>query len=131
MKSKTYSSSIFGDFFDAMFVTDKHGKLFIFPWGRKRKGYLLDNPNSKPKIRNFYWISFAIYFLSMYILTSLQNDFWSIILIMLTCSALWLINWYFYSGRIIKSAKVSNLTYSEIILEKIEADVSDDKESSN
>jgi hypothetical protein len=31
----------------------------------------------------------------------------------------------------IKSAKVSGLTYSEIILERIEADVLDNEESSN
>ena len=130
MKTKTNSSYIFSDSLDGMFVTDKHGKLFIFPWGKQRKGYLLENPSLKPKIRRFYWVSAAIFFSPVFILLAFsQNNFLPIILVFLACGSLWLMTWYLYSARITKSAKVSNLSYLEMTLEKVESDASDDEDS--
>jgi hypothetical protein len=75
MKTKRNSFSIFSDPFDGMFVHDKHGELFVFPWGKQRNGYSLDDSSLKPKMRRFYWVSFSIYFLAINIFIRLQKRF--------------------------------------------------------
>jgi hypothetical protein len=44
----------------AMLVSDKHGHIFFFPWGRKRKGYLLKSVSQKLKIKETYSIGFIV-----------------------------------------------------------------------
>ena len=46
--------SIVEFFTSRMFVTDKHGHIIFFPWGSKRKGFILDNKEIKQRTANFY-----------------------------------------------------------------------------
>jgi hypothetical protein len=112
-----------------MFVTDKRGVLFFFPWGGRKTGYLLENDHLKSKFKKFYSISFTIYVVAMALSFSWKHDFWLIFGGMLACTSAWLLVWYFYVKEITKSLPASGTSYSEIVLEKLTSDSDDESEN--
>jgi hypothetical protein len=119
-------SSIYGVFFDGMFVSDKHGKVIFFPWGSQKQGYLLKNKGLSTKIKEFYFLSLFVYFITLGITISMFYDFWSIVGLFVTCSVGWFIVYYFYIANITKSLSVAQASYKEIVLEKLEIDASEE-----
>jgi hypothetical protein len=112
----------------AMFVTDKRGVLFFFPWGNRKKGYLLKNKYLKPKIKKFFSVSTIIYFIAIVLSFSLKHDVGFIFGGVFACTSGWLLVWYFYAQKITKPLPASGASYSEIILEKLSSD-SDESEN--
>jgi hypothetical protein len=98
---------------DNMFVTDKRGILFFFPWGSRKKGYRLENKQLKPKIKKFYSTSLTIFFVTLALSFILKQDIWFIFGGILGSTLGWLLVWYLYSKGIAKSLPVSNASYSE------------------
>jgi hypothetical protein len=121
-------SSIYGEFFDDMFVTDKHGKAVFFPWGSRKQGYLLKNKDLATKIKEFYFLSLFVYFIILGITISMFYDFWSIVGLFVTCSVGWFIVYYFYIANITKSLSVAQASYKELVLEKLETDASEESQ---
>ncbi len=124
-----FFSSLAKESANGMFVIDKHGRTILFPWGAKRQGYLVKDKNLVSKFKKFYSYTFFIYFITLVILTALFHSFWSIVGAFLVCSSsAWLI-YHIYTSRVTKSLTAVQASYKEIILEKIEDDVSKDEKS--
>jgi hypothetical protein len=114
--------SLLADAFDQMFVVDKHGQIVFFPWGEKKQGYLVKNRTVAAKVKKFLVSSFLICLAAVILGMSLFHDFWGIIGSMLACFAGWYLAYYLYTSKIVKSLPVSKVSYTDIVLEKIEPD---------
>jgi hypothetical protein len=81
----------------------------------------------KPKIKKFYSVSLNIFFVAMALSVALKHDIWFVFGGILVFTLGWLIVWFLYSKEITKTLPASNSSYSEIVLEKISPDESDDE----
>jgi hypothetical protein len=103
------------------FFTDKHGHIIFFPWGTKRKAFVLDNKETKQRVANFYTGLAVAFFLIVAMFTN-SKSFWLIVIALLLGSLVYLFIWFLYVRIVTANLKLSNESYTEIALEKISAD---------
>ncbi len=105
-----------------MFARDKSGRTIFFPWGPRRKGYVLQSARQRSKIAEFYAGSIAGYIALLGITigsaAALCPIMWGLVL----CSAIWLAVWSVYANSITHSLPAARRTYYETVLEKLSQD---------
>jgi hypothetical protein len=121
--------SIIAESSDHLFVTDKSGRSVFFPWGSGKQGYYVKNRNLIAKVKKFYKISFYICFILLIIaLSFFEKSFWGIICSIVICFGGWYLAYFLYISIIVKSLQPAKASYKEIILAKLEAEVSEGKD---
>ena len=110
-----------------MFIFDKHGKMVFFPWGGKKQGYFIKDKSIATKVKKFFSSSLSFSVAALIIAMSIFNTFWAVIGSMFICLGGWCLIYYLYIARITKSLPIAQASYKEVILEKIESDVSEEE----
>jgi hypothetical protein len=109
-------------FLERMFVVDKHGGTIFFPWGPRKNGYVLDNPNMPQKFAKFYLASYTVYIISTILSILAAGSVVGMFGAVLICSALWILVNRLYTNRFVKSLPAAKSSYADLILEKITPD---------
>ena len=104
------------------FVTDKHGQIIFFPWGRRSKGYILKNKKSKSRIESFYTGLFLFYLIVTIYFSYQTESLVSIAIYIFIWLPTYLLIWYLYARNITKALLAAEGSYKDIVLEKITSD---------
>jgi hypothetical protein len=129
MKSNSLPGLLVEASLERMFVADKHGHTFFFPWGTEKNGYVLNDPAVRPNFSKFFLVSATVYFFAFIFSVALSNGE-AVIVAIIIWTALWFLVYRLYILKIVKSLPAAQRSYKEIILEKITPDETeiDDKD---
>ena len=104
---------------ESVFISDNHGNTIFFPWGARRKGYILNDQDLQKKFSKFYSVSFTIYFIVLILLIALFHNSAPTIVVIFAWSACFLIVYRLYTNRITESLPLANSSFADIFLDKI------------
>jgi hypothetical protein len=105
---------------ETAFITDKHGTMFFFPWGKRKNGYIITNREIYDQFVRFYSITLLIAQIVFALCLALA-DYFKIFEIILIGSPVCFFSWWFiyrsYAKKIVENLPVANQQYEDIVLE--------------
>jgi hypothetical protein len=105
--------------FKSLFITDRQGQLFFFPYGERKTGFLLTNKRQIGEIKEFTRASYLLSLGAMVLGLMVFHDFWGVMgsfVIPGVCG--WLAN-LLYARRVTCHMPVSLKSHTDIFLDNI------------
>jgi len=105
---------------ETMFITDKNGTTYFFPWGHQKTGYVLTDPEIREKFTHFYSWAFLLFLYALGLCLACADLLHNVKILFIgppACFAVWLLVYRNYTNRIIHALPIAKLKYSDIVLD--------------